>query len=101
MQDNCMWACTEGYYRSGDTCEACNVDACPAPMVREVCTKGFSRDARCICPMDHFIIATENGVACERCERTSCEDPTMETFVRCNGATEVDISRCVRNVVEG
>lgn len=90
----------DGYYRSGDACMACNTGACESPMVREVCTKGFSRDANCICPMDQYMLTPEGGgtPTCTPCSVTSCVDPAMETLVRCPGSTNRDVSRCVSNV---
>ena len=41
LDDNCMWACTEGYYWSGDSCKPCSTEACLDRMIMEFCPKGF------------------------------------------------------------
>ena len=33
MQDSCMWACREGYYRENDECRACITDECTIPGI--------------------------------------------------------------------
>jgi hypothetical protein len=37
-QNNCQWACSAGFRRSGDTCLACDSTACPTGEYRGVCT---------------------------------------------------------------
>lgn len=35
---------------------------------------------------------------CVQCKHSSCEFPDYETFVKCPGSTDRDVSRCVENV---
>lgn len=101
-----MWACREGFYRQGDSCEPCNTQECNTGspnMIRETCSKGFTRDAKCVCMKDFYMAedpADEaNGVPmCIPCQVSTCEDLELETLVQCPGNTNKDVSRCVPNM---
>jgi hypothetical protein len=89
--DNCLWACTDGYYRDGDHCVACTAEECPGnALVRQMCRKGSVRDAPCVCPPDTFMIADEaapGGTSCSPClYTTSCKEVDEDaTLVKCPG----------------
>jgi hypothetical protein len=38
LQSNCTWMCVEGYYRMGDMCRLCTIDACGIGKYRTACT---------------------------------------------------------------
>ena len=95
MQDNCMWACNEGYYNSDGSCTVCTTEACPVQlMMRETCMMGFTRDAGCMCPIDFYLSTANNSTMCVGCETHGCI-PDYETFIRCPGYTTKDVSECV------
>jgi len=115
-----MWACNEGYYRVGESCQACGTESCPIPgMVRRICSRGSIRDAECQCPMDTFLVEDleadsdaeletpsptpsvkpkETGSTCRACQVTMCKDPDNEVLLRCPGTTIEDVSICIPNV---
>lgn len=98
MEDNCMWACKEGFYKEvvGDIprCVACTTDPCPTGMLREECPIGRNKDAVCMCPINTFIDTdAESGTTtCTACAVTSC--PEGEIITRCLGMETVDKSAC-------
>ena len=103
--DNCMWVCKEGYYRVGNSCEACNIEEChgSANMIRETCARGATQDAQCVCLKDHFIAedpSDEQNRApmCIPCSVSNCTDPRTDTLVQCPGNTKHDVSRCIPNM---
>lgn len=100
-----MWVCREGYYRVGNSCEACNIEEChgSANMTRETCARGATKDAECICMKDHYMAEDpadeENGAPmCIPCQVSNCEDPRTETLIQCPGNTKMDVSRCIPNM---
>lgn len=102
MQDYCMWACREGYYREGNMCISCtstHANQCTPPLVPEYCSKGFNHKPKCMCPVNHYIdLANPSMGSCPPCLYSSCAQPDYETLVQCPGSTNVDVSRCVKNV---
>lgn len=96
MEDNCMWACSDGFYKTntndGGQCVQCSTEACPAGMLRGLCPLGSNRDAGCVCPIDSYI--GPDGASCVPCAYTECTEAD-DTLMRCVGTETSDTSECV------
>lgn len=95
MQDACLWACHEGFFKKDKACFPCTTSKCDFPLVREQCLVGMERDAECVCPINTF---AKQGT-CVDCKYTSCESPTTQFLIQCKGTETEDVSACVDTAV--